>query len=36
LRNRHGTYVQTSERTERGYYGNSQPFLKRMGVPKCS
>ena len=36
LRNRRGTYVQTSERTEHGYYGNWQPFLKRMGVPKCS
>jgi hypothetical protein len=36
LRNRRGRYVQTSERTERGYYGNWQPFLKRMGVPKCS
>lgn len=36
LRNRRGTYVQTSERTERGYYGNWQPFLTRMGVPKCS
>lgn len=35
LANRRGTYVQTSERTERGYYGNSQPFLKRMGVPRC-
>ena len=36
LRNRRGTYVQTTERTERGYYGNWQPFLTRMGVPKCS
>jgi hypothetical protein len=36
LRNRRGTYMQTSERTERGYYGNWQPFLTRMGVPKCS
>ena len=36
LRNRRGRYVQTSERTERGYHGNLQPFLKRMGVPKCS
>lgn len=35
LSNRKGKYIQTSERTERGYYGNSQPFLKRMGVPKC-
>jgi hypothetical protein len=36
LRNRRGTYVQTLEHTEHGYYGNWQPFLKRMGVPKCS
>lgn len=36
LRNRRGVYVQTSERIEHGYAGNSQPFLKRMGVPKCS
>lgn len=36
LHNRRGKYVQTSERTEHGYSGNSQPFLKRMGVPKCS
>ena len=36
LRSRHGAYVQTSERTEHGYDGNYQPFLKRMGVPKCS
>lgn len=36
LRNRRGRYVQTSERTERGYAGNWQPFLRRMGVPKCS
>ena len=36
LRNHRGRYVQTTERTERGYYGNWQPFLKRMGVPKCS
>jgi hypothetical protein len=28
-------YVQTSERTEKGYYGNPQPFLRRMGVPNC-
>ena len=34
--NHRGKYVQMSERTERGYYGNSQPFLRRMGVPKCS
>jgi hypothetical protein len=36
LSNRRGAYVLTSERREYGYYGNSQPFLKRMGVPKCS
>jgi len=36
LRNRHGTYVQTSERSERGDYRDLQPFLTRMGVPKCS
>jgi hypothetical protein len=36
LRNRRGLYVQTSERTEHGYQGNDQPFLRRMGVPKCS
>ena len=36
LANRRGRYIQTSERTEKGYYGNWQPFLKRMGVPKCS
>lgn len=36
LRNRRGKYVQTSERDEQGYYGNYQPFLKRMGIPKCS
>lgn len=36
LVNRRGTYTQTSERTEKGYYGNWQPFLKRMGVPRCS
>ena len=36
LRNRHGSYVQTSERTERGDYRDPQPFLTRMGVPKCS
>ena len=35
LTNRRRAYIQTSERTERGYYGNPQPFLKRMGVPKC-
>ena len=36
LHNRRGTYVQTSERTERGDYRDPQPFLTRMGVPKCS
>jgi hypothetical protein len=36
LAHRRGTYVQTSERTERGYDGNHQPFLRRMGVPQCS
>lgn len=36
LRNRRGKYVQTSERTEHGYYGNDQPFLRRMGIPKCT
>lgn len=36
LRSRHGAYVQASERIEHGYYGSDQPFLKRMGVPKCS
>ena len=36
LRHRRGTYAQTSARRERGYYPNYQPFLKRMGVPKCS
>lgn len=36
LRNRRGAYAQTSERADDGYSGNYQPFLKRMGVPKCS
>ena len=36
LANRRGTYIQTSERSEKGYYGNPQPFLRRMGVPRCS
>ena len=35
LSNRRGRYSQTSDRTEQGSYGNPQPFLKRMGVPKC-
>jgi hypothetical protein len=36
LRSRRGKYVQASERTERGDYRDPQPFLTRMGVPKCS
>ena len=36
LANRKGRYISTSERIEKGYYGNPQPFLKRMGTPKCS
>lgn len=36
LRNRRGKYVLISERTEHGYDGNYQPFLRRMGIPKCS
>jgi len=36
FRNRNGTYVQTSKRTEIGYPDNPQPFLKRMGVPNCN
>jgi hypothetical protein len=35
LANRTGRYVETSERTEQGDYRNPQPFLTRMGVPKC-
>lgn len=35
LAKRRGEYIQTSERTEKGNYGNPQPFLRRMGVPKC-
>lgn len=35
LANCRGTYIQTSEHTEQGFYGNPQPFLKRMGVPGC-
>jgi hypothetical protein len=31
-----GRYVQTSERIEHGDYRDPQPFLTRMGVPKCS
>ena len=34
--NRRGKYVQMSSRTEHGYPGNWQPFLKKMGIPKCS
>jgi hypothetical protein len=33
---RRGKYVLASERKEHGYPGNWQPFLKRMGLPKCS
>ena len=36
LVSRRGRYVQTSWRTEHGYPGNWQPFLKKMGLPKCS
>lgn len=36
LANRRGTYVQTSRLTEHGDHGDPQPFLTRMGVPKCS
>ena len=36
LRNRRRVYVQTSERNDRGYSGNYHPFLKRIGIPKCS
>lgn len=36
LRNRRGTYVQRSEATDHGYHGNDHPFLKRMGIPRCS
>jgi hypothetical protein len=36
LRSRNGTYVQTSERADHGYSGHYQPFLNRMGIPKCS
>ena len=36
LASRRGRYVQTSERTERGDYRDPQPFLTRMGIPKCS
>jgi hypothetical protein len=28
-------YVQTSERTEHGYSKHPQPFLEKMGYPKC-
>jgi hypothetical protein len=30
-----GQYVRLSTRVEHGYPGNWQPFLKRMGLPKC-
>jgi hypothetical protein len=33
--NRRGMYVLTSERADEGYYQNSHPFLKRVGVPRC-
>jgi hypothetical protein len=36
LATRRGKYIPTSEQTEQGYYGNEQPFLRRMGVPKCN
>jgi hypothetical protein len=36
LANRTGRYVETSERTEVGDYRDPQPFLTRMGIPKCS
>jgi hypothetical protein len=36
LVNRRGSYFQASNRTEHGYPGNWQPFLKRMGIPACS
>jgi hypothetical protein len=35
LANRTGRYVETSKRVEMGDYRNPQPFLTRMGVPKC-
>jgi len=35
LANRTGKYAVTSERTEQGDYRDPQPFLTRMGVPKC-
>src|ERR1044071_4496000 len=33
---RRGRYVLRLYRRDMGYYENSHPFLKRMGVPKCS
>ena len=36
LWNRRGRYREKSSRTDHGYAGNPQPFLKRMGIPKCS
>jgi hypothetical protein len=36
LWNRRGRYRPKSIRTDKGYAGNPQPFLKRMGIPKCS
>jgi hypothetical protein len=35
LAHRRGKYIETSERTEQGDYRDPQPFLTRMGVPKC-
>lgn len=34
--NRKGKYIQTSENADRGEHGNYHPFLRRMGIPKCS
>jgi hypothetical protein len=31
-----GKYVRVSTRVEQGHPGNWQPFLKRMGLPKCA
>lgn len=36
LHNRRGTYVQRSETTDYGYQGNDHPFLRHIGIPKCS
>jgi hypothetical protein len=32
---RRGKYARVSTRVEHGHPGNWQPFLKRMGLPKC-